>query len=365
MANDTKYKKNMGSAPPPDDEWWAAILENIETTYPTKRQLRRTDSLSTQVSPQEPHLKTYPQVESAPSSAGGQESQPGAEVLQREIVGAEAEAQAQGTSGSNGQTWAYIAELYERDQSIELMVTGYNRGGILVKLEDTTGFVPISHLVQITHVCTPEDSTEEALQHYVGKVVSLKVIEFDSARERVVLSERAAQAESGRRLQLLDEINVGDCLHGIVTTIAKFGVFVDLGGVEGLIHISELSWGRIQHPKDIVAVGDALRVAILDIDHERSRVALSLKRLQPNPWDGIEQRYQPGQVVDAVITGVVPFGAFARLDLGVDGLIHASELGENGDRPVELLHKGQRVQVSILTIDPEHQRMGLRLQQVY
>jgi len=323
MANDKQHSRNIETPPPPSDDWWAAILEDIDKNRPAGRK----------ASPKTAISQTANTIQKPPEKT---------------------------------QNWEWAKELYRQDQAITLQVTGHNRGGILVERDHLKGFVPISHLMQIPRTCDPDNGIEEALERYLGKTVQLKVIECDPGRGRVVFSERAAQAASGKRLQLLDEIREGDCLHGSVTTITDFGAFVDLGGAEGLVHISELSWGRVQHPKDVVSVGENIRVTVLEIDRQRSRVALSLKRLHPNPWESVEDRYHPGQVAEAVITSVVSFGAFARLDSGIDGLIHASELGGNGGtrRPGDLLHEGQRVRVSILNIDPDRQRMGLRLLEV-
>jgi small subunit ribosomal protein S1 len=178
----------------------------------------------------------------------------------------------------------------------------------------------------------------------------------------VVFSERAALASTGRRNQLLRELTPGDCIQGIVTNITDFGVFVDLGGVEGLVHVSEISWGRVRHPTDAVEVGQRVTAYVIQIDKERTRIALSLKRLCDNPWEHADERYQPGQVVQAVVTSVVPFGAFARLEEGLDGLIHITEMSESGSIPPEqIVEEGQNVTVRVLHIDAQRQRLGLSL----
>jgi small subunit ribosomal protein S1 len=179
----------------------------------------------------------------------------------------------------------------------------------------------------------------------------------------VVFSERAAQAASGSRNQILERLYPGQCVQGSVTNITDFGVFIDLGGVEGLIHVSEISWGRVRHPSDVLEYGQEVQVHVISIDSDRSRVALSLKRMHANPWETAEERYKVGQVVEAVITSMVPYGAFARLEEGLDGLIHVSEMGEDvGDaRPEELLVEGQHVQARVLHVDAIRQRLGLSL----
>jgi small subunit ribosomal protein S1 len=193
--------------------------------------------------------------------------------------------------------------------------------------------------------------------------VAFKVIECDPERGRVVFSERAALSESGKRNLLFSEIYPSKRVCGIVTNITEFGVFVDLGGVEGLIHVSELSWGRVRHPMEVVKVGETVQAYVIQIEQERARIALSLKRLIPNPWETAEERYLPGQVVNAVITSIVPFGAFARLEEGLDGLIHSSEFvtDESEDGTDEGLYEGQEVQVKIINVNAARQRLGLSM----
>jgi small subunit ribosomal protein S1 len=243
-----------------------------------------------------------------------------------------------------------------------LRVTGFNRGGLLVEGGDIQGFVPISHLISLPGNKS-EAEREHLLNRYVQCFLTLKVIECDPARGRVVLSERAALSEPGRRTRLLDTLNPGDRTWGTVTNITDFGVFVDLGGLEGLIHVSELSWGRVRHPADMLDLGDRIEVYVISIDRERLRVALSLKRLNPNPWETAEEHYEPGQVVEAVITSILPFGAFARLEEGLDGLIHVSEMGEPEEniKPADFFFEGQSVKVRILQVNSARQRLGLSL----
>jgi len=188
------------------------------------------------------------------------------------------------------------------------------------------------------------------------------VIECVPEDERVVFSERAAQSEAGKRAELFSSLRPGQNVKGSVTNITDFGVFVDLGGVEGLIHISELSWGRVSHPNQIVKMGSSIDVQVLDLAPERCRVALSLKRLMPNPWETAVVDFPKGCVKPATITSVLSFGVFARLDAGVEGLIHASEIPLAEGKPLkEVLFEGQSVQVRVLHLDPAHQRMGLSM----
>ena len=249
--------------------------------------------------------------------------------------------------------WDYIRDLYENDAIVQLNVVGSNQGGLLVQSERVNGFVPSSHLLKAADK-----------GRYLKKSISLKVIEYDRERCRVVFSERAAQSEPGERLKLLDQLVEDSCVDGLVTTLTDFGAFVDLGGIEGLIHISELSWGRVDHPSDVVSEGDQVEVYVLSVDRETQKVALSLKKLCENPWETIGERYQPGQTVEAVVKNIVSYGAFVRLEEGVDGLIHVSELGIEGDHlsPWDVLQEEEKVVVEIINLDPEAQRLGLSLE---
>jgi len=257
--------------------------------------------------------------------------------------------------------WNQVRELYHQDRIVDLQVTGYNRGGVLVEGEGFNGFVPYSHLVEMA--ANPEkQNREDELDSYVGRILRLKVIECAPEDGRVVFSERAALAEPGKRMQLFNNLEPGQCITGSITNITDFGVFIDLGGVEGLIHISELSWGRVAHPSQIVELGQEIEAQVLEISPERCRVALSLKRLLPNPWEKADSDFAVGQIVSALVTSVVSYGAFARLEVGVEGLIHASEMPLDGGESVrDVISEGQEVQVRILHVDSVHQRMGLSL----
>ncbi len=259
-------------------------------------------------------------------------------------------------------SWNKVNETYDQDQVVCLNVTGYNRGGLLVCGDGMQGFVPISHLVDV-----PEDPVEieRWLETYLDQSIHLKVIECDSEHGRIVFSERAALARPGSRNELLRSLTPGEHASGTVTNITDFGVFVDLGGVEGLVHVSEISWGRVHHPADVVTLGQQVEVYVIQVDPNRARVALSLKRLRPNPWETAERRYKPGQVTEAIVTSVVPFGVFARVEEGLDGLIHVSEMtamSRSGPlRPKYNLRVGQRILVRVLQVDGARQRLGLSL----
>lgn len=260
----------------------------------------------------------------------------------------------------NGVDWMLAQGQFECDGVVQLQVVGHNRGGLLVNGEHLQGFVPISHLVKMPAGKSDADQ-EQFLAAYLGQDLRLKIIECDQERGRVVFSERAALAEAGSRNLLLQRLGNGDCVLGTVTNVTDFGIFVDLGGVEGLVHVSEISWGRVRHPSDVVTFGEAVQVYVIGVDQERARIALSLKRLTPNPWETAEERYFPGLVTDAVITSILPFGAFARLEEGLDGLIHVSEMSGEAPDPMLSFQEGQPVRVRILHVDANRQRLGLSL----
>ncbi|MBN2148557.1 MAG: S1 RNA-binding domain-containing protein [Anaerolineales bacterium] len=257
--------------------------------------------------------------------------------------------------------WQQVQQLFDQDTTISLDVTGYNRGGLLVGMGGLHGFVPVSHLIDIS--CQMDEAMREQIMlTYMNRSISVKVIECDEERGRVVYSERAALAACGRRNELFCDVKPGDIVYGAVTNITDFGIFVDLGGVEGLVHVSELSWGRVRHPSDVANVGHQVKSYVLQVDKERSRIALSLKRLHPNPWDTAEQRYQPGQLIEVTITSLVPFGAFARLEEGLDGLIHATQISASGENDsLKGLEEGQVVRARVLNVDSTRQRLGLSL----
>jgi len=257
--------------------------------------------------------------------------------------------------------WEQALALYRQDQIVSLTVTDYNRGGLLVEGDGLRGFIPCSHLVDMPAQLDEKDR-EECLSAYVGRKLRLKVIECVPEEGRIVFSERAARAEAGKRTQLLNSLQAGQRVTGEVTNVTDFGVFVDLGGLEGLIHISELSWGRVTHPSQVLNVGQRVEVLVQEVSPDRCRVALSLKRLSPNPWETAEARYAVNQVVPAVITALMPFGAFARLEEGLEGLIHTSEIPIPPNAALkEVLTPGQAVQVRILQVETPRQRLSLSL----
>ncbi len=257
--------------------------------------------------------------------------------------------------------WEKAHTSYADGCVLEANVVGYNRGGLLVDLGDVRGFVPASQLNSFPRRSTEEERMAEMAQ-YVGKTLLLKVIELDRQHNRLILSERIAKMPVSRSEQLLNSIQPGQSLTGTIRNVTDFGAFVDLGGVEGLIHVSEMSWQRVNHPRDVCAAGTTVHVYVMEVNREQRRIGLSLKRLAPDPWALAAQHYKPGDIVSAVITNVVSFGAFARMPEGIEGLIHTSELAEgNFLHPRDVVQEGATVQVRVMNIDPARQRIGLTL----
>nr|WP_290669888.1 S1 RNA-binding domain-containing protein [Ardenticatena sp.] len=255
--------------------------------------------------------------------------------------------------------WQRAEDMAESGEIFEGEVISYNKGGVIVPFGRLRGFVPASQLVS-----GAGQSFQNRLQGLVGKTLKLKVVEVNARRRRLIFSERAAmrEVEQEQKEKLLETLQPGDVRKGVVTNLQPFGAFVDLGGADGLIHVSELAWHRVKHPRDVLEVGQEVEVYILKVDRENDRIGLSLKRLQPDPWSQVTQKYAVGDVVEAEITNLTEFGAFARIEDGIEGLIHISELQSgNVKHPREVVHRGQRVQVRIISIDTERQRIGLSL----
>jgi small subunit ribosomal protein S1 len=254
-----------------------------------------------------------------------------------------------------------------RTQDIfECPVDSYNRGGVIVRLGQVRGFVPASQLSSIIPVQSMDEG-DERYSTLMGGALRVKVIDIDRKRNRLILSERLAMREWRRQQkeQLLDSLKEGETLEGTISSIADFGAFVDLGGADGLIHLSELSWNRVSHPGEVVKVGDRVKVQVLSVDTERRRIGLSLRRLTPQPWEVIDTTYEVGQVVQGRITKLVNFGAFARLvDTGIEGLIHISELSERRvTHPKEVVGEGDVFDLRIIRIEGDKRRLGLSLKQ--
>lgn len=266
--------------------------------------------------------------------------------------------------------WYEAQRLLGSQEIIEGQVVDCNKGGVIVHVGKVRGFVPGSQLSvsRVTDHPAAGAGGEDRWATLVGETLKLKVIEVDQKRNRLILSERAAIRDwrKSQREGLLNELTEGDVRRGRIINLADFGAFVDLGGIDGLVHLSELSWKRVAHPREVVEVGQDIEVYVLGVDRERQRVALSLKRLQADPWASVEQRYQEGQLVEGVITRLAKWGAFARMigDEAIEGLIHVSELDDGPVvHPHDIVQLGQVVTLRVIGVDATLHRMALSLKQ--
>jgi len=264
------------------------------------------------------------------------------------------------------QDWQKAEEYLESKEIVEGKVIGYNKGGLVVPFGKIRAFVPASQITGFPRRMSPNQRIER-LSQQVGRDIVGQIIEVDRRRKRLIVSEQAAQSEwrERRRREVMDSLVEGEVVHGVVTSLANFGAFVDLGGTDGLIHISELSWHRVRHPREVVQVGDEVDVYIVKLDRANSRIGLSLRRLQPDPWSLVDTKYVIDQRVVGKITNITDFGAFAHLEDGIEGLIHISELSDTEiNHPSDVVKRGEEYLLEIIKIEPERQRIGLSLKRV-
>ena len=261
------------------------------------------------------------------------------------------------------QGWRYLEKAMEAGEVIEGKIAGFNRGGSIVEVEGVQGFVPMSQLVSVPRErfriyqdsgdglsAEEQESIQEAQSAELGRQIPMKVLEVNRSRNRAIFSERQAVQESrdARKAKLIEELEEGQVRNGTVTGISSFGAFVDIGGADGLIHISELSWSMVNSPEEVVSVGQKVDVFVLRVDAENMKIALSLRRLQPEPWETIHERHNIGDIVNATVTKLTNFGAFARVEDSIEGLIHISELSARMiNHPREVVREGEQVEVKI------------------
>jgi len=265
------------------------------------------------------------------------------------------------------QDWQYVTDLLASGEVIESKVDGYNKGGLLVPIGRLRGFVPASQIGLARRAALSGDTPDQRWSKMVGDKIMVRVIEVDQERRRLILSERLALQESRDSLKdrLLEGIQEGDIRTGRVTSVAEFGAFVNIDGADGLVHLSEVSWDRITHPKDVLKVGQEVKVKVISIDRERKRIGLSIRQLQEDPWLQKVAHLREGQLIGGTITHLTKFGAFARISEDLEGLIHLSEISEEHiNHPKEVLKEGEVVTLRIIKIDPEKRRIGLSLKKV-
>jgi small subunit ribosomal protein S1 len=262
--------------------------------------------------------------------------------------------------------WEVVEKMQETGDTFDGIVDGYNKGGLIVLVHGLRGFVPASQISMARRSLVQGD-TPDRWAKQIGEIISVRIIEVDRARRRLILSERAANPETRQSIKerVIDELEEGKIYTGRVTSVADFGAFVNINGADGLVHLSEVSWERVQHPGEVLKVGDEVKVKIISIDREKKRIGLSIKALQDDPWQDKVNTFKVGQLTEGVITRLTKFGAFARLEGDIEGLIHISELSENRiNHPKEAVKEGDNLTLRVIRIDSDQRRIGLSLRKV-
>jgi small subunit ribosomal protein S1 len=263
--------------------------------------------------------------------------------------------------------WERVEKMVETGEDYEGKVEGFNKGGLIVGVYGLRGFIPASQISMARRNASQGDTPEQRWAKMTGDAISVRVIEVDRARRRLILSERAANPESRQSIKerVIEELTEGQVITGRVTSLADFGAFVNINGADGLVHLSEISWERIQHPSEVLEVGQEVQVKVISVDREKKRIGLSIRALQEDPWQEKVGKFRVGQLVEGVITRLTKFGAFARLEGDIEGLIHISEISEERiEHPKERLKEGEVVNLRIIRIDLEQRRIGLSLRKV-
>ena len=264
-------------------------------------------------------------------------------------------------------SWLQIEQMLGSKDAYHSKIVGYNKGGLIVPVEGLRGFVPASQISLSRRAGMSGETPETRWSRMVGEDIDVCVIEVDRERRRLILSERAASTETRetRKERVIEDLKEGEVRNGRVTSLADFGAFVNINGADGLVHLSEISWDRINHPSEVLKVGQDVKVKVISIDRDKKRIGLSIRQLQDDPWTQRTTRFQIGQLVEATITRLTKFGAFARLEKDLEGLIHISEISEKRiEHPKEVLKEGDSVTLRIIKIDPANHRIGLSLRRV-
>jgi small subunit ribosomal protein S1 len=264
-------------------------------------------------------------------------------------------------------SWDNVEKLVASDEVVDSKVMGFNKGGLIVGVEGLRGFVPSSQISAMRRSQSTGDTPEQRWQKMIGQPITVRVIEVDRERRRLILSERAASTESRQSIKerVIEELEEGKVYTGRVTSLANFGAFININGADGLVHLSELSWEHIDHPREVLEVGQEVKVKVINVDKDKKRIGLSVRALQEDPWRSRVEKYSVGQLVEGVITRLTKFGAFARLEGDIEGLIHISEISDHRiEHPKEVLKEGEVKSLRVIRIDPEQHRIGLSLRKV-
>jgi small subunit ribosomal protein S1 len=271
------------------------------------------------------------------------------------------------TRAREEEDWVEAENLMNENKDYESKVVGYNKGGILVGLGSLRGFVPASQVSLLRRAEQTGQTPEDRWGSMVGEPITVRVIEVDRFRRRLIMSERAAASESRDEIKskLITMLEIGETYKGRVTSMANFGAFININGVDGLVHLSELSWEHVNHPKDILKIGQEVNAKVINIDEETKRVGLSIRLTEKDPWMEKISEYRNGQLVEGEITRLTKFGAFAKVEDNLEGLIHVSELSDaRVEHPKEILAVGDKLTLRIIKIDKEQRRLGLSLRKV-
>lgn len=262
--------------------------------------------------------------------------------------------------------WEQVAQALENEEVIHTRITGYNKGGLEVDIFGLRGFLPASQIGSLRRARSSGNTPEERWHQWVGEEIDVRIVEFERERHRLIVSEKAAEpSRQEMKMRAIASLEEGKIYTGRVTSIADFGAFVNVNGADGLVHLSELSWERVSHPREVVEVGQEVKVKVLSIDRERMRISLSIRQTTEDPWKEKVAHLSRGQLVEGVITRLTKFGAFARLENGVEGLIHISEISDQRiQHPKEVLREGEVKTLRVIRIDHEQHRIGLSLRQV-
>jgi len=264
-------------------------------------------------------------------------------------------------------SWDNVDKHLEENSVIDSKIIGFNKGGLIAAVEGLRGFIPSSQVSALRRMQSTGETPEQRWQKMIGEPISVRVIEVDRERRRLILSEKAASTESRQSIKerVLEELKEGEVYTGRVTSIANFGAFINVNGADGLVHLSEISWDHIEHPREALEVGQEVKVKVINIDREKKRIGLSIRTLLDDPWKSRLEKYSVGQLVEGVITRLTKFGAFARLEGDIEGLIHISEISENRiEHPKEVLKEGDVKSLRVIRIDPDQHRIGLSLRKV-
>ncbi|MBU3143506.1 30S ribosomal protein S1 [Clostridium sp. CF012] len=279
------------------------------------------------------------------------------EVTMKDVMGSIDESMVQVNSEDNVEIWDKLQEILDQNKTLEITINEIVKGGATAEVEGIRAFIPASQM---------SSAYIENLQDFKGKTMEVKIIELEKENKKLVLSRKVIEKEENEAKGNLvwDELKKGDMKKGVVTRLAKFGAFVDLGGVDGLIHISELSWKRVQDPAEVVSVGQELEVRILDLDREKGRISLGLKAAAGNPWNNISSTYKTNDIVEGTVVRIMEFGAFVQLPSGIDGLVHLSEISEDRIEKVsDVLKVGDVVKVKIGDINEKDKRISLSIKE--